>query len=633
MLGLFSFPTACLEMTPVQAGIPTRVPIYFVTHHADHLPLALGMLRAQVFAHRDGALLAHFEPLPIVSRDAAGMQALWKRHGRGIWLFSDYLWSQDYNLGLAAAVKAADPGNLTIHGGPSAPKYAQACEQHMARHPQVDVVVRGEGEQTLVELLEALATGGGLEALAGVPGLTYRAQGRVVRTAERERIADVDALPSPYLGGHFDHYGGEVVAAIVETNRGCPYACTFCDWGSATQQKIRRFELERVKSEIEWIGKRGIQVLWIADANFGIFQRDVEIAGFVAETKARYGAPREVVVNYPKNATGKIAEIVKIFARAGICGQGVVSIQTTDPETLRVIRRDNIRTDKYDELARIFREEGLPLSTDLMIGLPGATVASFKADLQRYFDEDIWVKAYRTQLLPNSPMADPEYRREHRIRVDANQFLVATASYDERDLGEMIALWQGFNILDGYGVLRYVSRHLQWDHGVPGTELVHRLVQSLRTAPGRYPAITAMFANFNAGRPAATRWEQFQEEVGRFITDAFGIGMQPALATVLRANALAMPSPGRAMPETHPLAHDLVAYFRDHLDGRGGRPLAEYPPGEFRLEDPFGLCRTGASGVEQYDSHQVFFELSSPVSRRRSVPNFVAAGGKEAVAG
>lgn len=614
---------------------PARVPIYFVTHHEDHLPLALGMLRAQVFAHRDGALLAHYDPLPIVSRDAAGMHALWKRHGRGIWLFSDYLWSQEYNLGLAAAVKAADRGNITVHGGPSAPKYAQACEQHMARYPQVDLVVRGEGEQTLVELLEALAgreAGEGLDVLSGVAGLSYRSQGRVVRTPERPRIADVDSLPSPYLGGHFDHYGGEVVAAIIETNRGCPYACTFCDWGSATQQKIRRFDLDRVKAEIEWIGRKGIQVLWIADANFGVFQRDVEIAAFIAETKARFGAPREVVVNYPKNATEKIAEIVKIFARAGICGQGVVSIQTTDPETLRVIRRDNIRVDKYDELARIFREEGLPLSTDLMIGLPGATPASFKADLQRYFDEDIWVKAYRTQLLPNSPMADPDYLREHRIRVDANKFLVATASYDEKDLAAMVSLWLGFNILDGYGVLRYVSRHLQWDHGVPGTDLVQRLVQGVQSAPGSYPAIASMFRNFNANRPAETDWARFHEEIGRFITDAFGVTMDPALRTVLRANALAMPSPGRAMPETHHLDHDVVAYFRDHLDGPGGRRLADYPPGEFRLEDPFGLCRTGACGVEQYDSHQVFFELTSPVSRRRSVPNFVASATEEALA-
>jgi len=605
---------------------PARVPVYFVTHHADHLPLALGMLRAWICAYREGALLQHYEPLPIVSLDAHGMQRLWQRHGRGIWLFSDYLWSQPYNLALAATVKRADPGNLTVHGGPSAPKYADACERHFARHPQVDVVVRGEGEQTLVELLGALAGGGGLAALADVPGLTYRKPGGVVRTPERPRISDVDALPSPYLTGMFEAYGSDVVAAILESNRGCPYACTFCDWGSATQQKIRRFDLARVNAEIDWIGRQRIPVLWIADANFGIFPRDIEIAGQVALTRRRYGFPREVVVNYPKNATDKIASIVRIFAEAGICGQGVVSIQTTDPATLAAIRRDNIRTDKYDELAHIFREQGLPLSTDLMIGLAGSTVASFKADLQRYFDEDIWVKAYRTQLLPNSPMSDPDYLREHRIEVDAGQYLVATSSYGREDLAEMCSLWAAFDILDGHGVLRYVARVLQWDHGVPGTELVHALVQAMRTSASRYPAIAAMFQRFDARQPAQVDWAAFYREIRVFVRAELGVAPDSGLDAALRANALVIPAIGRRFPECHALAHDVVAYFRDHLDGVAGRPLANYPPGEFRLEDPFGLCLGDGAGVEQYDNHQVFFDLATPATRRRSAANFIGAG-------
>lgn len=606
-------------------GRRARVPIYFVTHQADHYPLALGMLRAHLCAYRGGELLAHYAPLPIVVRDIAGMQAMWRRHGSGIWLFSDYLWSQPYNLAVAAAVKRADPANITVHGGPSAPKYAQACTGHFAAHPQVDVVVRGEGEQTFVELLAALPGEPGLEALRGVPGLTYRGRDGLVRTAERARIDDLDSLPSPYLTGMFDDYGSPVVAAILETNRGCPFACTFCDWGSATQQKIRRFDLGRVMAEIDWIGRRRVPVLWIADANFGIFPRDIEIAEHIARTRRDHGFPLEVVVNYPKNATAKIASIVRIFAEAGICGQGIVSIQTTDEATLKAIRRDNIRTDKYDELASIFRSEGLPLSTDLMIGLPGATVASFKADLQRYFDEDIWVKAYRTQLLPNSPMADPDYMREHRIEADANNYLVATSSYTRDDLLEMCRLWAAFDILDGHGVLRYVSRHLQWDHGIPGTELVHALVVAMQADPRRHPAIAAMFRDFDPRRPSNVDWGAFYAEIAAFITSRWGITPDSALRAAIRANALVIPGPGRPMPEVQVLEHDLVSYFRDRSSGAGERRLAGYPPGTWEVRDPFGLCRAGAAGVEQYDSHQVFFDLSSPVTRHRSSANFVAA--------
>lgn len=606
-----------------------RRPIYFVTHHVDHLPLALGMLRARVMSHREGALLKDYLPLPIVSLDVRGMQDLFRRFGPGIWLFSNYLWSEEHNRGLSTAVKAAHPGNVTVHGGPSAPKYEQACRDYLQANPHVDFVVRGEGEQTLVELLEALAQPDPGAALPAVAGITYFADDRrtqLVRTADRPPLREVDDLPSPYLSGDFDHYGGQVIAAILETNRGCPFKCTFCDWGSATAQKIRSFDLERVKAEIDWMGRKRIRVLWIADANFGIFHRDIEIARHVAQTKARHGYPREVVVNYPKNATDKIAEIVKIFAAAGICGQGIISIQTTDPGTLAAIRRDNIKTRKYDELGEIFRRENLPLSTDLMIGLPGATVASFKADLQYYFDDDVTVKAYRTQLLPNSPMADPDYLREHAIRVDRQQFLVSTRSYGEADLREMLAIWNAFDLADGYALLRYVLRYLQWDHGLPATEVVHALVAEVDADPSRYPTLAWMLRHFLRERTVIGGWEPFYREVAAFVRARFGIGPEPAWLTALEVNRRMMPEAGRRFPEEIALDHDFVAWFRDHeRRGSGGsRPLRAYPPGALSISDPYRMCEIDYSAIEQYDNHQVFYELASPISRRRSSPNFVA---------
>lgn len=605
-----------------------RIPIYFVTHHVDHLPLALGMLRAALMAHREGALLRHYQPLPIVSLDVAGMQALFRRFGPGVWLFSNYMWSFDYNRGLSAAVKAASPRNITIHGGPSAPKYEQACRDFMRAEAHVDVVVRGEGEATLCELLEALAGERGWEGLDAVAGITFfrdRSRTDLVRTPERMRIADVDSLPSPYLDACFDRYGGSVVAAILETNRGCPFACTFCDWGSATAAKIRRFDLDRVKAEIDWIGSRGIRVLWIADANFGVFPRDIEIAEHIAATKARYGAPREVVVNYPKNATDKIADIVRIFAAAGICGQGIISIQTTDPATLAAIRRDNIKTRKYDELGEIFRRENLPLSTDLMIGLPGATVQSFKADLQYYFDDDVGVKAYRTQLLPNSPMADPEYLREHAIRVDAGKFLIATRSYSEADLQEMVAIWSAFDMADGYAVLRYALRYLQWDHALPATEVLHALVQAVRDTPARWPLLSWMLRHFLRERRVLEGWGPFYREFADFVQDRFGVGDSPDWRCVLRLSEIMMPEPGRRFPERHALPFDVASYFGERLrrGGDGSRPLRAYPPGELQVQDPFRMCEIDYGAIEQYDNHQVFFELTAPISRRRSAPNFV----------
>ena len=83
--------------------------------------------------------------------------------------------------------------------------------------------------------------------------------------------------------------------AILETNRGCPYGCTFCDWGSATQSRIRKFDLDRVFAELEWCATHKVHQVFLADANFGIFERDVEIAEKVAELKLEHGYPRAAV--------------------------------------------------------------------------------------------------------------------------------------------------------------------------------------------------------------------------------------------------------------------------------------------------------------------------------------------------
>lgn len=606
-----------------------RRPIYFVTHHVDHLPLALGMLRAQIVAHDGGALLDHYLPLPIVSMAVDELQAVYRRFGPGVWLFSNYIWSAEHNLQLSRLVKAVDHRNVTIHGGPSAPKYEEACRRFMQEQAHVDIVVRGAGEATLVEVLETLARQQDFAALAQVPGITFHADGptrqQLTRTPDRERPPDVDLLPSPYLTGMFDNYGGQVVAAILETNRGCPYGCTFCDWGSATQEKIRRFDVERVKAEIDWIGRHRIRVLWIADANYGIFARDIEFAQHIADTKARHGYPREVVVNYPKNATEKIAQIVKIFVQAGICSQGIVSIQTTDPTTLKVIRRDNIKTRKYDELGDIFRRENLPLSTDLMIGLPGATVKSFKADLQYYFDDDVGVKAYRTQLLPNSPMADPDYLRENAIRVDDQRFLISTSSYTEADLSEMLAIWSAFDMADGYAVLRYVLRYLQWDHGIAATDFVHALVREVQADPARHPAVTWLLRHFHQERMALGGWGPLYAEIGRLAADRFGVAMDSGFATALQVNELLLPRQGRRFPETHPLQHDFVLYFESHGRARepAGPRLVDLAPGTLVVTDPFAMCELDFREVEQYDNHQVFYDLPASIARRRSAPNFV----------
>src|SRR5439155_22402978 len=117
---------------------------------------------------------------------------------------------------------------------------------------------------------------------------SFHAGDRVVHTPDRERLKDLDVIPSPILSNLFLAYEGTPLG-IIETNRGCPYSCTFCDWGSNIASKIRKFSIERVFAELEWCAQHQIAGVMCADANFGVFERDVEIAQKVADLKRQYG--------------------------------------------------------------------------------------------------------------------------------------------------------------------------------------------------------------------------------------------------------------------------------------------------------------------------------------------------------
>jgi radical SAM superfamily enzyme len=185
------------------------------------------------------------------------------------------------------------------------------------------------------------------------------------------------------------------------------------------------------------MAERKVTRLWIADANFGIFERDVAIADVVCDAQSKYGYPRDVIVNYAKNATVRLAEIIRRFRRAKLSATGIISIQTHDPTTLENVSRANIKTERYEELIEIFRNEGLPVSSDLLIGLPGATVAAFKDDLQFFIDRQVHTVAYPVMVLPNSPMGDKAYIDKFGITLDANGYIVSTNSFTRMDLFKM----------------------------------------------------------------------------------------------------------------------------------------------------------------------------------------------------
>jgi radical SAM superfamily enzyme YgiQ (UPF0313 family) len=631
---------------PADAGGVRRVPVVPVEPQVGVPPLALGMLLAYARAHDGGALEKDFDFFPDWS--AAEREPAAFAREPGVFLFSNYLWSHARNLALSSEIKRRHPGSVTIFGGPDTPKYERDTEAFFRSNPHVDVAVRGEGEVTTAEILGALRglIGNGsvdLSALSEVRGLTFRAGERLVRTPDRDRVADLDAIPSPYLTGVFDAYG-EVggAMAIIETNRGCPYRCTFCDWGSATLSKIRQFDLERVFAELEWCAVRGFSGIFVADANFGIFPRDVEIAAWVAELKARHGYPRSFHTNYAKNSVKHLRRIVETMSGAGILTEGLLSLQSMDESTLATIQRSNIKVERYDELAREFRSAGLPLFVDLMVGLPGSTTSSFLKDLQECVDREVNVKIHLTELLVNSPMNEPGYREEHAIEVasadDRNslvfptlvdreshrKLVVASATFTRDDYAEMLEMRRIFRPNENFGVLRYVSRYVRQETGLPEVELYDCLRRAAYDEPRRWPILALTWRAVPSFMVPPISWSLFIDEVRTYLVDELGVVPDGALETALAVQRAVLPAPRRRLPETLELPHDFTSWYRQVLaaketEYRGdwatiAPPLRAFGPATFTVEDPHGVCAFGLGFESETDAY-ADWELVSPVAR------------------
>lgn len=601
------------------------VPVYLVEYGNDGLPLSLGVIEASLRAFGDGSLSDRLDFHHLASPSEEDLRSA----PPGLWLFANYVWSWERNLEASSRVKAASPRNLTIHGGPSTPKRAEACERFLAGQPHIDVAVRGEGELTAAELLDRLARAraedgdwqAGLEAVRGISYLDA-ASGKVVRTPERERITDLSTVPSAYLTGAMDPWIlPRFQFATVETSRGCPYGCTFCDWGSATLQKIHKFDLDCIKAEIEWIASRGFPVLFISDANFGMFDRDVEIAEYVGNMRRKHGFPKEAIVSYAKNGNPRIPEIVRAMVSAGVVTQGVISIQTRDPEALGAVKRSNIKTHNYEKLVGEYRAQGLPATTDLMVGLPGATLDSHKRDVQWCIDEDLIARFFQTAVLPNSPMADPEYVRKHGL-VIRNSFVAATATASAEELRWAWDLVRVYELTEKSTLLRYVMRYLQWEYGLPASDLLFSIARTCRLEPDRFPwYLTAgsdgmALSKIDCMQEIRKDPEPFYESIWAHIRERMGLALgSEADRIVFQLNAALVPRRGARYPIDVESHWNVLDYFASCIAPQSGETrklMRTDRPQSFQITDPQGLATMDLEDASINNNALRVFELHWP---------------------
>jgi tRNA A37 methylthiotransferase MiaB len=381
----------------------------------NYLPYSAGLLQSYVERYAIEPGRYRFL-LPVYKRIAAD-DAVAALADADIVGFSAYVWNLRISLEIARRLKAERPDRLVVFGGPQVP---DRSEDFLRQNPFIDVVANGEGEQTFLNLLEAFPE----RDWSKIAGISYLdADGHFVCNPKAGRLREIETLPSPYLEGTFAPLMAaqpdETWIVLWETNRGCPFSCTFCDWGSATASKVFAFDIERLRQEIEWFADRRIEFVFCCDANFGILGRDVEIAKAVAETKLASGYPKAFSVQNTKNATERAYQTQKILADAGLNKGVVLSMQSVSDLTLEAIKRQNIALAGYEELQRRFTRDRIETYSDLILGLPGETFDSFADGVSRLIEngQHNRIQFNNLSILPNAEMGDPAYQAKYGMQT------------------------------------------------------------------------------------------------------------------------------------------------------------------------------------------------------------------------
>lgn len=381
----------------------------------NYLPYAAGLLQAYVQTHAKHPGRYTFR-LPIYSRIPV-KRAVEQLLGADVIGFSTYVWNVRISLEIARQIKQLRPETLIVFGGPQVPDRA---EQFLRANPFIDLAVHGEGEPIFLGVLENFPS----RAWEGVPSISYlRADGTFVYNMRAERLKDISVIPSPYLGKVFEPLMQanlqEKWLILWETNRGCPFACTFCDWGSAIAAKVSQFDMDRLLREVDWFAQNNVEFIFCCDANYGMLSRDYDITQYVVETKQKLGYPKALSVQNTKNGTERAYKVQKLLSDAGLNKGVAISLQSVDPETLQAIKRQNISTDSYQELQRRFTRDRVETYSDLILGLPGETYESFADGVSQVIDngQHNRIQFNNLSILPNAEMGDPEYQKKYAMEI------------------------------------------------------------------------------------------------------------------------------------------------------------------------------------------------------------------------
>lgn len=341
--------------------------------------------------------------------------------------FSNYMWNLDLSYTIASTIKEIAPNTLIIFGGPNYPLEASKQEVWLAEHPAVDVYVMGEGEEPFRRIVETWLETRSITAVkeSQINGVNALVDGKLFKDMgvrrdgydDTPRIASLDETPSPYTMGYLDKFlKDQKLVPLMESNRGCPFACAFCVDGIGARNKVNKVSVARLKSELLYIVERySGKYLTLADTNFGMYEEDIEFCKVIAEVKEKYDYPHHLQVSTGKNKQERIIECAELLNGSLRLS---ASVQSLDAEVLKNTKRSNISYQALIDVSSRLSDTQANTYSEVILGLPSDSKEKFFGSVCGLIEADFnQVRMFTLMILDGSDLATDASRQKFKMKT------------------------------------------------------------------------------------------------------------------------------------------------------------------------------------------------------------------------
>ena len=357
--------------------------------------------------------------------------------------FSNYVWNSALSDAFMDKIKRTYPETIIVVGGPSFSTNESEQKDYLKSRPWIDYYIIKEGEHAFAALVEKLINKADDVDLESSPNLIFINKDKKFSSSKKlERITDLTKIPSPYLSGRLDEFLDGKLLPITQTNRGCPFTCTFCTEGQGYWTKVRRKHRDVVEGEISYISKKMNQVgktkrrtdLLIADSNFGMFAEDLDTCKIIAEEQDKTGYPKYINCSTGKNKKERVLEAAKIVKGSmKLAG----SVQSLDPEVQKNIKRSNISNTEIVNMALQAAEIGANSYSEIILGLPGDTKEKHFESLKTLVESNFTtLSMYTLMILPGTELGSKETKEKYKLNTEFRVVPRCYGSYEV--LGETL---------------------------------------------------------------------------------------------------------------------------------------------------------------------------------------------------